>query len=101
MEVSHSLTSDYTTKLHKQNWMVLAHKQIRKSMEQKRQPRNSHTHVVNRVTKQAKNKQWNKASSVSGTGKVNSYIEKNKVRIFSHTIYKNKIKIGKRPKSTS
>ena len=39
--------------------------------------------------------------SISGTVKVNSYTERNKVRIFSHTIYKNKVKIGERPKGTS
>ena len=51
MEVSHSLTSDYTMKLRKQNRMVLAHKQIHKSMERKREPRNTHTHLINCVTK--------------------------------------------------
>ena len=40
MEVSHSVISNYTTKVQYQNSMVLAQKQIHRSTEQIREPRN-------------------------------------------------------------
>ena len=44
-EESGSLTSDYTTKLHNQDSMVLAQKQKYGSMKQDRKPRDKPTHL--------------------------------------------------------
>ena len=66
------LTSDYTTKLHYQDSMVLAQTQKYRPMEQDRKPRNKSMHLVGTLflTKKARLCNGAKtASSINGAGK--------------------------------
>ena len=63
MEESSFLTSDYTTKLHHKDSMVLALKQKYRPMKQDRKPRNKPMHLwVPYFDKGGKNIQWGKDS---------------------------------------
>ena len=70
MEESHSLTSDFATKIHNQNSMVLAQKQIPRSMEKNRDPRNKPIYLQSIYDKGGKNIQQSSISGARKTGQL-------------------------------
>ena len=78
--------------------MVLAQKQTHRSVEKNREPRNKPTHLwsINLLQRRQEYtmKKWQFLSSMSDAGKkMDSYTWKNEIRMFPHTMYKNKHKM--------
>ena len=84
---------------HNQNRMVLAQKQTPNSTEQDRNLRNTPTCLwqIN-LWQRRQESTVKKIQSLQYVvlGKLDSYIEKNEIRTFSNTIYKNKVKMNSR-----
>ena len=74
--------------------MFLAQEKGQKSMTQTRKPRNKPIHLQSRTEEARIYRKEKTLSSVSGAGKTEQLHVKNKVRIFSNTIYKNKFKMN-------
>ena len=75
--------------------MVLAQQQTYRSMEQDRKLRNKPSHLCQLIYDKGGNTYngGKTVSSISGAGKTDSYMYKNKTRTFSNTIYKNRLKM--------
>ena len=68
-------------------------KQIHRSMEQNKQPRNKHIHIWSiRLQQRGKNIQWIKASSTNDIVKTGELHAKES-DLISHAIYRNKLKM--------
>ena len=74
--------------------MFLVQEKAQKSMIQNRKPRNKPIHLRSITEERRIYREEKTLSSISGTGKTEQLHVKNKVRIFSNTIYKNKFKMN-------
>ena len=79
-----------------QNSVVLVEKQTHSSMEQKREPRNKPIHLQSINLRQRRQEYiMEKRQSLQQVtlGKLDSQLQNNEIRMFPHTIHKNKFKV--------